>query len=211
MRKVYPALSTFLLSSMVLVALLFSVPSLATNYPFSATYSGAQEVPPVVSTGTGTIHGVYNDFTNTIYYAISFSALSANTTAAHFHAPGATGVGAPVIIAHAGFPIGDTAGVYFKSDVLTDAQEVMLFAGQIYSNIHTSANTTGEIRAQIILGPASPDVYSILNTYSGAQEVPPNPSTGTGTISGAYNSLNNTFYYTITFSGLDSGTTAAHF
>jgi hypothetical protein len=180
-------------------------------YPFSATYSGANEVPANGSAGTGAITGVYNDVTNTIFYTITFSGMGTNVTAAHFHAPAVAGVNAPVIIAHAGFPTGVTSGIYSKSDVLTDAQETQLFNGLVYSNIHTSAIPGGEIRAQIILDAASADVFSFSRTYSGANEVPANASPATGTIKGAYNSITNTIFYTITFSGLTANTTAAHF
>jgi hypothetical protein len=190
---------------------LLSFKANATNYPISGTYSGSQEVPANSSTATGTITGVYNDFTNTIFYTISFSGLSSNSTAAHFHGPAAVGVGAGVMIAYAGFPTSVTSGTYSSSNVLTDAQEANLLAGLVYSNIHSVNFGAGEIRAQIVVGAASSDIYSINNTYSGAQEVPPNASTGTGTFIGAYNKATNTIFYTITFRGLDSTTTAAHF
>jgi len=190
---------------------LLSFKANATNYPISGTYSGSQEVPANSSTATGTITGVYNDFTNTIFYTISFSGLSSNTTVAHFHGPAAAGAGAGVMIDHTGFPTGVTSGTYSASNVLTDAQEASLLAGLVYSNIHTTNFAAGEIRAQIVVGAASSDIYSIKNTYSGAQEVPPNASTGTGTFIGAYNKATNTIFYTITFKGLDSTTTMAHF
>lgn len=193
------------------LCLTISLTSRAGLFPFSSTYSGANEVPPNASVATGTITGVYNDVTNTIFYTITFSGTSANVTAAHFHAPGAAGVSAPVIIGHAGFPTGVTSGTYSKSDVLTDAQETQLFAGLIYSNIHTSLLPGGEIRAQIILGAASSLVYSFSRTYSGANEVPANSSTATGTIKGAYNSITNRIFYSITFSGLSANSVVAHF
>ena len=211
MKQHYPSWRPWTLFLLTIIAGLFSVKTYAANYPFSATYSGSQEVPPNASTATGTITGVYNDFTNTIFYTITFSGLSSNTTNAHFHSPGAAGVSAGVMLGHPGFPLGVTSGTYSKSDVLTNAQEADLMAGLVYSNIHTVNFGPGEIRAQIILGAASPDIYSINNIYSGAQEVPPNSSPGTGTFIGAYNSLTNTIYYTITFNDLDSFTTAAHF
>jgi CHRD domain/Secretion system C-terminal sorting domain len=183
----------------------------AERFPFTATYSGANEVPPNASTATGTISGVYDDATNTIYYNIVFSGLSANTSAAHFHAPAAPGVNAGVTLGHTGFPTGVTAGNYSKIDVFTDAQETNLKAGLMYSNIHTTALPGGEIRAQIILGAASTEIYTFNRTYSGTQEVPPNASSATGTIMGAYNAVTNTIFYTINFSGLSANTAAAHF
>ncbi len=180
-------------------------------FPFSLSYSGANEVPANASPATGTIVGVYNDVNNTIFYTITFSGLTDNTTAAHFHAPAAPGVNAGVTLAHAGFPAGVTAGTFSKSDVLTDAQETNLMAGLMYSNIHTVALPGGEIRAQMVLGAASSLVYSFSKTYSGTQEVPANASPGTGTIKGVFNSITNTIFYTIQFSGLTDNTTAAHF
>jgi hypothetical protein len=211
MKQIYFPGRPGLFCLMVTLLFLFSFKGFATNYPISGTYSGSQEVPSNSSTATGTITGVYNDFTNTIFYTISFSGLSSNSTAAHFHGPAAAGVSAGVLIPHAGFPLGVTSGTYSSSNVLTDAQEASLLGGLIYSNIHSVNFGAGEIRAQIIVGAASPDIYSINNTYSGAQEVPPNASTGTGTFIGAYNKATNTIFYTITFRGLDSTTTAAHF
>lgn len=211
MRKKIYQTKTVNFSVLFFLCTIISLTSRAGLYPFSSTYSGANEVPPNASTATGTIVGVYNDVTNTIFYTINFSGTSANVTAAHFHAPGAAGVSAPVIIGHAGFPTGVTSGTYSKSDVLTDAQETQLFGGLIYSNIHTSLLPGGEIRAQIILGPVSALVYSFRRTYSGANEVPPNASPATGTITGAYNSVTNTIFYTINFSGLTANTVAAHF
>lgn len=211
MKKKSTHPSQFLGATFVVLAMAFSLPVKADLYPFSGTYSGNQEVPANGSLATGTINGVYNDFTNTMFYTITFSGLTANTTAAHFHAPAMPGVNASVIIPHAGFPTGVTAGTYSKSDVLTDAQELNLFAGLLYSNIHTTLLPGGEIRSQIVLGAASNLIYAINNTYSGAQEVPPNASPGTGTIIGAYNSITNTIFYTINFSALMANTIAAHF
>lgn len=195
---------------LVLFNLVF-ISTKATNYPFSATYSGANEVPANASTATGTIVGVYNDVTNTIFYTITFTALSGGAaTAAHFHGPAAVGVAAGVQIAHDGFPA-DTFGTYSNSHVLTDAQETDLKAGLWYSNIHNATYPNGEIRAQIVLGAASTSIFSFTRTYSGENENPPNNSTATGTITGMYDSTTNTIFYTIRFSGLSAPTTGAHF
>ncbi|QNA43133.1 CHRD domain-containing protein [Lacibacter sediminis] len=183
----------------------------ADRFPFIAIYSGANEVPANASTGGGGIIGVYDDATNTIYYNIAFGGLSAATTAAHFHAPAGPGVNAGVTLAHVGFPTGVTTGNYTKIDVFTDAQETNLKAGLMYSNIHTSAFPGGEIRAQIVLGAASTEIYTFKRTYSGANEVPANASTATGTIMGAYNAAINRIFYSIEFSGLSANAIAAHF
>ena len=102
----------------LLLLLVFSFSAKADIFPFTATYSGANEVPPNASTATGTITGTYNDVTNTIYYTISFSGLGSNSTAAHFHGPAAPGVLAnPPFQGHTGFPTGVTSGTYTGSHV----------------------------------------------------------------------------------------------
>lgn len=211
MKNFYLKPNSFAFLLLLLLFNSFYFTARADLFPFSVTYSGANEVPPNASTATGTIVGIYNDATNRIFYTITFSGLSANTTAAHFHAPAAPGVNAAVTLAHVGFPAGVTSGTYTKMDVLTAAQETNLMAGLVYSNIHTSGFPGGELRAQIILDPASALVYSFSRPYSGLQEVPANASTATGTIVGAYNSITNTVFYTIQFSGLSANTSAAHF
>ncbi len=54
-------------------------------------------------------------------------------------------------------------------------------------------------------------LYTFNETYSGSQEVPPNTSSGTGTISGTYDDVTKTISVTVNFSGLTGTTTAAHF
>ncbi|HEX6849458.1 MAG TPA: CHRD domain-containing protein [Chitinophagaceae bacterium] len=53
--------------------------------------------------------------------------------------------------------------------------------------------------------------YPINVTFSGSQETPSNNSTATGTFVGTYNDVTDSLIYTITFSGLGSNVTAAHF
>ena len=123
----------------------------ASLYTFNKTYSGAQENPPVTTTGTGTITGVYNASTNVILYRIVFSGLSANAVAGHFHAPALAGTNAGVIYGYTGFPTGVTSGTYSGTNTITEPQETQLLGGLWYSNIHTSAFPGGEIRTQIAL------------------------------------------------------------
>ncbi|HKB45043.1 MAG TPA: CHRD domain-containing protein, partial [Chitinophagaceae bacterium] len=120
----------------------------AITYPISVTLSGLQEVPANGSAGTGTLTGTYDDATNKLKYTITFSGLSANTTAAHFHAPAPPGISASVLYAATGFPTGVTSGSYTDSIVLTSGQEDTLKMGLWYFNVHTTALPGGEIRAQ---------------------------------------------------------------
>lgn len=211
MTKIYSKAKSNFFLFFLLVGLGISYSAGATIYPFSATYSGANEVPPNASTATGTIIGTYNDVNNTIYYTITFSGLTNNASGAHFHAPAAPGVNASVIHGYTGFPAA-TSGTYTGSHVFTDQQETYLKDGLVYSNIHdTPLFAGGEIRAQIILGAASTTILSFNRTYSGANEVPANSSIATGTISGTYDPATNRIFYAINYSGLSGNVSGAHF
>ena len=207
MKKNYSLVKLSLLS---LGFLAFSISAKATIYPFSLTYSGANENPPNASTATGTIIGTYDDFTNRIFYTITFSGLTTNATGAHFHAPAPPGANSGIIIPFNNFPAA-TSGTYSGSAVVTDLQETQLFAGLWYANIHSSTYPGGEIRVQVALGAASTSIYSFSVTYSGTNEVPPNTSTATGTVVGTFNTAINRVFYTVTFSGLSGNATGAHF
>ena len=153
-------LAAFVLST------LFSFGAYATVYPINVTLSGLQEVPGNSSAGTGTLVGTYNDATDSLIYTVTFSGLSANVTAAHFHAA-PPGFAAGVLIPAVGFPTGVTSGTYTDTLVLTQGQEDSLKAGLFYFNIHTSNVPSGEIRAQVFLQDATlvvPDIVCLADT-----------------------------------------------
>lgn len=203
-----------ILSKVILLTALlffFGLSTMASLYPFTATYSGNQENPATASAGTGTITGVYNDVNNTIYFSVNFSGLSGNTVGAHFHAAALPTANAGVIYGYTGFPTGVTSGTFTSSFIITEPQEVQLKAGLWYSNIHTTAFLGGEIRSQINLGAASANLYTFNNTYSGAQENPAVTTDGTGTIAGVYNPATKIILFRVNFSGLSGSTAAGHF
>ena len=69
----------------------------ATVFPINVTFSGLQETPANNSTATGTFVGTYNDVTDSLIYTVTFSGLSSNVTAAHFHGFVPPGILGPVI------------------------------------------------------------------------------------------------------------------
>ena len=146
-------LKTLLATLSLLTFVQFSVR--ATTFPINVTLTGAQEVPGNSSPGTGTLVGTYNDSSNVLKYTVTFSGLSTNTIAAHFHFPGPPGIIAPVKFPATNFPLGVTSGTYSDSITLSATQEDTLKMGLFYFNIHTTAVPGGEIRAQIFLQDAS--------------------------------------------------------
>ncbi len=114
-----------------------------------ARLSGASEVPPVMSSASGTVEASLNKQTNELSWTVTYSGLSGPATGAHFHGPAMAGANAGVVVPMTGSLISPIRGVAS----LTAAQVADLMAGKWYVNLHTAANPNGEIRGQI---PARP-------------------------------------------------------
>lgn len=136
------------------------------------TYSAALAPEAVLASGSGTVSLAFDDSTNHLSIAASFSGLSGVTTVAHIHcctaAPLTGAVGVAVTPGTLpGFPAGVSTGSYstvvdldlttsFTSAFLTagggtvaGARTALLAgldAGKAYFNIHTSTFGGGEIR-----------------------------------------------------------------
>ena len=107
------------------------------------TLSGAQEVPAVTTsaTGTGTI-SVSAD--KKVSGSIQTSGIEA--VAAHIHVGGA-GKNGPVAIGLT--KTADNTWSVPAGSVLTDEQYASYKAGELYVNIHSAAHKGGEIRGQL--------------------------------------------------------------
>jgi hypothetical protein len=148
-----------------------------TNY--TTTFSGAKEVPPNSSAGTGTGSVLINDTTNQMRVHMDFSGLTSGTTASHIHCctdvpdSGNAGV-ATMVPTFSMFPLGVTSGTYDMTFDLLSAStynpafisanggtpasaEAELLAGlaegTAYLNIHTSQFPAGEIRGFLVAAP----------------------------------------------------------
>ena len=109
----------------------------------SGTLSPANEVPAVTTSATGNVSATYTKSTKTLNYTVTYSGLT--PTAGHFHI-GAPGVAGPVVITFPYLAYSPITG----STLLTQLQEDALLAGNMYANLHTSANPSGEIRANVV-------------------------------------------------------------
>jgi hypothetical protein len=119
-------------------------------FNISATMSSANEVPVNASTATGSTTGTYNATTNTLKYNVSWSGLTGQATVGHFHGPALAGANASPIIYFNLIPGTPTTGGTATGEIkLNDTQEADLLAGRWYSNVHTVANSGGEIRGQV--------------------------------------------------------------
>ena len=111
--------------------------------PHHVMLSGANEVPPVTTTGAGS--GTVTVAADcTVTARITVTGMSA--TAAHIH-EGAAGANGPVIV-----PFNKTADNVFEAPAgakMTEAQCAAHRAGNTYVNVHSAKNPGGEVRAQL--------------------------------------------------------------
>ena len=128
----------------VLALCLVSGAAQAETKIFKATLSGASEVPPTTSAGTGAATATLDTATNKLSWDVAYSGLTGPALAAHFHGPADPGQNAGVAV-----PLKVTPSPIKGSKVLTAAQAADLEAGKYYVNIHTAANKGGEIRGQL--------------------------------------------------------------
>jgi hypothetical protein len=71
--------------------------SRAAPQSFSVPLSGAQQVPPVASPGTGTANFNWDPATSELTWSVTFSGLSSPATMAHIH-NGGKGKNGPVVL-----------------------------------------------------------------------------------------------------------------
>ena len=96
---------------------------------------------------SGSAFGNVDTVTGRLKWSVSFGGLSGPAAAAHFHAPGAVGVAAPVLV-----DIGAISGLGSPtagSTTIGLGAVRQLLDGLLYINIHTTLNPSGEIRGQV--------------------------------------------------------------
>jgi hypothetical protein len=148
---------------------------------YTASLSGAAEVPPTTSPGTGFAEVTLDTTANTMRVQVTFSGLESGTTASHIHAataaPGTGTAGvATAVPTFPNFPLGGTSGSYDQTFDMTLASsynpafitanggtvvsaEAALFAAmaadKAYLNIHTTTFPGGAINGFLVPEPSS--------------------------------------------------------
>jgi CHRD domain len=113
---------------------------------FKVALTGAQQVPPVETAGSGAADLTYDPATRMLTWSVSYTGLSGPATMAHFHV-GGEGKNGPVAIwiSKQGSP---TESPIKGEATLTPEQAQQFAAGGWYVNVHTQAHPAGEIRGQ---------------------------------------------------------------
>ena len=192
MKRSLPVVPTLLVAALsIATALMLPVPvTYAIPITFVGILTGANEVPPVASLGTGNATVVLDPTAQTIQINVTFSGLMSNDIGANIHccAPLGTNVGAATTVpAFPGFPLGVISGSYSSAVFdLTQttiynpafvtlqgglpAAEAALIAGiqngLTYFNIHTVNFGGGEIRGQLFATP-EPSTFLLLGSGLG--------------------------------------------
>ncbi len=160
----------------------------------------SQENPPVVSAATGIGYLTVNTSSNTGAVTARVSTSGFTPTAAHIHS-GFAGQNGPVIIT---LQAGSNAGSFVTSAGAMAQSVSGLLNGNYYFNVHSSANSGGELRGQL----AGSNVEIIRSELQGDQENPVNSTTASGV---AYMSINTQTNFSVINANVDGfAASAAH-
>ncbi|HZR00037.1 MAG TPA: CHRD domain-containing protein [Chloroflexota bacterium] len=174
----------------------------------SAALFGANQVPAVTTSAYGGVRLSLDPSTGQITGQYSFVNLSSSITGAHIHSGGA-GTNGPVVVDLTGLVTG-TNGSFTRTGVSpTLVDEIAANPANYYFNVHTTANSSGEIRGQLASAPLV--VSNALGArLLGSSQVPPVNTTGGGTVILTFDAAAGTINGSWNVTGLSSNATNAH-
>lgn len=117
---------------------------------FDVPLTGAQQVPPVQTPGSGSASLTYDASTRVVTWNITFSGLSSQATMAHFHGPAPAGKNAGVKVWLSQKGTMEMTSPLSGQTTLSADDAKMFEAGDMYINVHTKTNPGGEIRGQVV-------------------------------------------------------------
>lgn len=142
-----------------------SGPTQPANAPINITLTGAEEVPPVTTSATGSFRATPG--TGNVCVSYTLAATGTGLTAAHIHT-GARGTNGPVVAVLFGPNAAGVSSIN-RSASVSSADLVgplagktcadllkEMNAGTAYVNVHSMTNPGGEIRGQVPAAPAAP-------------------------------------------------------
>jgi Cu/Zn superoxide dismutase len=167
---------------------------------FTARLSGSREVPAVSTLAKGLVTAVVEG--NTVTINGVFDSLSGPVTACHFH-KAVSGVNGASFINFLANVRGNR--IYAKT-TMTNAQIGAMMEDSVYFNVHTAANTGGEIRGQMVFETD----YLCGAVALGANEIPAVATTASAVGSFAVSKASGKLDYKIVANGLSGTITGAH-
>jgi len=170
---------------------------------YTALMNGNEENPSVTTDGKGL--GIFELTQNeaNVYFKILFTGLTSAVTSAHIHnAP--VGVNGGVVFDLQPFINGNRIEGIWQPD---SALLVALKAGELYVNVHTNNNPSGEIRGQITLMPGLTFDLNLTGDQENPNVVTPGQGLGIVTVRPDLTELD----YYIVFDQLTGAATGAHF
>jgi hypothetical protein len=137
-----------ILAACLSAAATWTAASNAASQSFKVALSGAQQVPPVQTSATGSADLTYDPATRVLTWNLNYSGLSGAPTMVHFHGPAEAGKNGPPVIWLS--PKGSPVQAPVKGEAtLTPEQAQQFSAGEWYINVHTQDHQAGEIRGQV--------------------------------------------------------------
>ncbi|MFC5271746.1 CHRD domain-containing protein [Adhaeribacter terreus] len=171
-----------------------------------AHLDGAQEVPPVPTNAKGVAGVRINATRDSLEIAAMMTGLSGPITAAHFHT-GAVGIAGPIAINLTTMVSGNRILGKIPLAGLPANTINMFLTGDMYINVHTAANPSGEIRGQVYR--LAREGYTFV--MNGKQEVPSVNTAGSGSGVVSIDRDQTNAHYMMAWSGLSGPATVAHF
>lgn len=163
---------------------------------------GGQEVPAKTTAGRGTAAVTVNRTTRDLLLHANVTGVD-DATAAHVHEAYAGENGSVIV------PLtrDTTEPTHWSASgtQLTEAQFASLAKGKLYVNVHTPANTGGEVRGQLV----PPGVLLVQSSLSGDEETPPVATDAEGAAATTVDLAAKTVSIHVHATGVDDAT-AAH-
>ncbi len=166
---------------------------------FDALINGAQEVPAVTTNAIGLANIKLNTTFDTLTYDIVLNGLSSQATGAHFH-NGIVGASGGVVYDLTAGIVGNRITGMITGAAIAPLLSNML-KGNLYINIHNTANPNGEIRGQIFR--LLREGYSAI--IEGSEEVPAVVSAAVGTLIATVDRNQTDLHFMTVVDGLTAG------
>jgi hypothetical protein len=175
---------------------------LETDHAFVALIEGAQEVPPVLSNAIGiVIIDLYRNMERADIFA-QFTGLNSLVVGFSLF-QGTPSVNGLELANYDTVINGNVINIEVDDSIFLND----LMAGNVYVNVRTQNNLTGELRGQF----STSNKLAFDMRLDGAQETPPTASFATGLGIMTTNGTMDTLWYDIIFDSLTATPTAAHF